>query len=1060
MAEAGPSSPRTLSSTATTSPPSSLSRQLRIHFPLDEDRSSPGDDRSYGGNFPGLGTHAPRRKSTIGKEASILDGLGAREDTRRRVKSTEAKISTAGQFFSSGSGDLPARYSRRISHAPRKTVKRDRTSQGTFSDDLAEHSQSSAFSNEYDLSREDPRIIEDVQRAIRLKARREARMRASQFMSQRDPRYNSDVAPFSLQSSSLRPPLQISSVARSEPEKSTNDSEIDFSPSVGMMPLHPVPLSSNGGATLDWTGSGSEDDRSEKRWSLHRPKRKHKDRFSMPSGRNIVEKQDSLYADKLAQIRSNAKDRTLRKAAITSDQLQRRYNLLSPPPGSHMPSVNLLDVAHWYDKQELGVKASLEKAEPLTWLKHLLDSRGPRPSHPPWYLTALIMEEYAKSLTHHQSMATIPEDVVPPDSSPTAASLPETTKSPSSGSWSWNPSPVFLEPSLSRKRSSYDQQVSFEPHVESGRESVGAQSRPSNEGLNKKWRHSFTPGSDSAPDSLYSSRAIGGKNRSHLRNLAKRLRRRPYDSEEGLSSGRNSLSGRSFYDDAFGKLARSAARSQPASLRVRSSDTSGSDDEALSEPIHGRQSREETRTATRNAFERNEGGDGFPKPEDPTGPPDTSPAPPRRLIPRRRQRVSLPSSDRIVSKERIIQQEEIDEEAEHREYDRKAQLLEDAASHNYNIRHMLHRVGTSMREYDSVQVGLTSILGTDYPNLPPEVLEAFLHDPAAILGGTRTLSGWRAVEDIHERVQRQRKTLRSFVSALTPNSEDATPSKSMFHDPIASLQDSLLKLERHRQRVTEQAEKVMEMLMGVKHIHRTVKKEYNDTLAHTSLVYPELSQIVALEESYRNHYQQLWDFALDALTLLLDTVTPFWRNYGKVIGKDVQDFLIIPWYRNEFTGESKRYLIEKFPRRSLRHWVGLLCLYFLSLCVVGLQGRAAIELTLNWDLPWIPHTGLWWMVFPIFIVGLLIQWCAVLVESCIILAEWGVIVWWMGWTSVCRIPGGGLVNARHYERLSSCKGAHQTGTWMKRLGPGCWRTTGRNLCLVCNECVHGGLLLL
>lgn len=63
-----------------------------------------------------------------------------------------------------------------------------------------------------------------------------------------------------------------------------------------MMPLHPVPLSSNGGATLDWTGSGSEDDRSEKRWSLHRTRRKHKDRFSMPSGRSVVEKQDSLYA--------------------------------------------------------------------------------------------------------------------------------------------------------------------------------------------------------------------------------------------------------------------------------------------------------------------------------------------------------------------------------------------------------------------------------------------------------------------------------------------------------------------------------------------------------------------------------------------------------------------------------------------------------------------------------------------------------------------------------------------------------------------------------------------
>ena len=160
----------------------------------------------------------------------------------------------------------------------------------------------------------------------------------------------------------------------------------------------------------------------------------------------------------------------------------------------------------------------------------------------------------------------------------------------------------------------------------------------------------------------------------------------------------------------------------------------------------------------------------------------------------------------------------------------------------------------------------------------------------------------------------------------------------------------------------------------------------------------QLSQIAALEENYRNHYQQFWDIGLDALTLLLDTVTPFWRNYGKVIGEDVQDFLIIPWYRNEFTGEPKRYPIKQFPRRSFRHWVGLLCLSFLSVVVTLLQTRAAASLTLNFNLPWITHAGLWWIVIPIYTIGLLITWCAVIFECCILLAQSGVVIWWLGWS--------------------------------------------------------------
>lgn len=149
----------------------------------------------------------------------------------------------------------------------------------------------------------DPRIIEDVQRAIRLKTRREARLKAARMSSiQGDTQLRSDRSTFPAHSSPVRSHLQMAP-SLAHVEDVSNDTEVDFSPSIGTMPLHPVPSSSNGGATLDWTGSTSEDEKAEKRWPLHLPKRKHKDRSSLPSSRNVVEKQDTIYAGMLRLAR-------------------------------------------------------------------------------------------------------------------------------------------------------------------------------------------------------------------------------------------------------------------------------------------------------------------------------------------------------------------------------------------------------------------------------------------------------------------------------------------------------------------------------------------------------------------------------------------------------------------------------------------------------------------------------------------------------------------------------------------------------------------------------------
>ncbi|KAI0652002.1 hypothetical protein C8Q79DRAFT_935724 [Trametes meyenii] len=983
MAEAGPSSSNIHANSRPVTPPSSPRRPSRIRFPADQGPTSHADHRQYG-SFQSLGLGPPPHLT--GSRAGSNDGsLSFKSDEkRRRVKSVDAAVHAIEQTRpkDAHTGSL----SRRTVSLSRRGDQRDRSVKG-FPNGITE-----SFSEEYDLSREDPAILEDVQRALRLKARREARLRALQSSPmQGELRTTPEIVSLSSMSATSSPAY---------PQQSglPGDSEIDFSPATGSAPPHPVPSSSDGGATLDWSVHSSEEAR-ERRWSISITKRKGKGP-SLGSPRDVIEKQEVLYTDKLQLLRTRAKPHTLRKASITSDQLERKYRLLMPRGSA--PGINLLEVTRWYRKQDVTVKETLDKMEAKTWMKHLWDKHGaPKTGNSTWGPTALVIEEYLKLHSTPPAMSTIPEHEVVLPASPNTSSFSE-ARSPSASSYSWTSPRHSLEPAISRKRSSYDAQVSFEPLVESGKESIGPRSRHSSEGFSRNWRNPIT-GGDSARSSLYSIISKGASpnsSRKHLRGLGRRLGRRP--SDEGLSSARNSASENSPHsaseDGHYGhqKMATLRPRSRPTSLNLPSGD------EQSTRPIDTMETKpsengtlrvdaaEEPGTATQSTtiFSGTSGS----TPRIAQGVVNHTPHP-RRLYRRR----SLPSSRDLFLKEREKQRRAADEQKERDEYEIKAQVLEDTISQNYRIRHLLQRVSASAREYDSVQGGLSDLLQISYPRIPPEVMDAFVHDPAAVTGATQRVRGWEAVEDIHARIQRQRDILQSFICCDLQDGGPA-PAANVFDHQIEGAIQALQQLASQREFLVRRAEEVTEVLKRVKVIQATVKKDYNDTLAHTSLVYPELSQIAALEENYRNHYQQFWDFGLDALTLLLDTVTPFWRNYGKVIGEDVQDFLIIPWYRNEFTGETKRYPIQHFPRRSFRHWVGLLFLSFLSVFVTLLQARAALALTVHVNLPWISNAGLWWTVIPIYIIGLLIQWCAVLIELCILLAQSGVVIWWLGWT--------------------------------------------------------------
>lgn len=336
--------------------------------------------------------------------------------------------------------------------------------------------------------------------------------------------------------------------------------------------------------------------------------------------------------------------------------------------------------------------------------------------------------------------------------------------------------------------------------------------------------------------------------------------------------------------------------------------------------------------------------------------------------------------------------------------------MQESIAHNHRIRQLLNRVSAAIKEYDAIQNLAFHILDIDQPSMPRDVLEAFGHDPSAVTGSTRRLRGWRAVEDINQRLTRQRNVLKTF---LRPLAENVSARGCLLDESIENMLQALDYLEGCRDAIIPRVVSILNLLNSVQGVHADVKENYKLTISRASVVYPEvgdmfipisiadydqLSHIVALEESYKDQYQHFWGIGLDTLTFLLDTVTPFWRTYGKTIGEDVRDFLIIPLYRNEFTGESKGYPIKGFPRRSFRHWLGLVVFFFLSIGINILQVRAAISSSLNFRLGLIPYDGIRWTALPFFWIGILIQWLAVIFEFAIVFMQAGVIIWWTGWT--------------------------------------------------------------
>lgn len=180
-------------------------------------------------------------------------------------------------------------------------------------------------------------------------------------------------------------------------------------------------------------------------------------------------------------------------------------------------------------------------------------------------------------------------------------------------------------------------------------------------------------------------------------------------------------------------------------------------------------------------------------------------------------------------------------------------LLDEAVKQNSRVRQQLQRIATEFRDFAHVQKQLIELLHMPFPTVPPETFDAISHDPAAMIGQTRRLKGWRAVEEVHCRINRQREMLSSFVAALTEINSQLPQPRGIFDKSLVGLMDSVSRLEHHQEDLRKKESAATQKLAHVRELHVLTKIEFNDTLGHTSHIYPEVLTILSNSDVQRTH---------------------------------------------------------------------------------------------------------------------------------------------------------------------------------------------------------------
>ena len=133
------------------------------------------------------------------------------------------------------------------------------------------------------------------------------------------------------------------------------------------------------------------------------------------------------------------------------------------------------------------------------------------------------------------------------------------------------------------------------------------------------------------------------------------------------------------------------------------------------------------------------------------------------------------------------------------------------------------------------------------------------------------------------------------------------------------------------------------------------------------------------------------------LSFALTFVAPFMKTFGRPIWDDLHDFLVIPLYRNDFSGEDHWYPVS-FPRRSFTHWIRLTLLGCAIPAALRSGCKLLVALLTEGYLLRIPSfipTALVYVTLS-SVVSAYISVLILLLFS--FLCELAVILWWFGWT--------------------------------------------------------------
>ena len=160
--------------------------------------------------------------------------------------------------------------------------------------------------------------------------------------------------------------------------------------------------------------------------------------------------------------------------------------------------------------------------------------------------------------------------------------------------------------------------------------------------------------------------------------------------------------------------------------------------------------------------------------------------------------------------------------------------------------------------------------------------------------------------------------------------------------------------------------------------------------------FTQLVRLESLLDEFTNQKNQLWRIGEAAISFVLTSVAPIMKTFGRPIWDELHDFLVIPIYRNDFSGEDHWYPVT-FPRRSCFHWSRLIVFSAVAPYVLMHGIRLFASLLTEGYLLRIPDFIPWFLIYSAFSTIMFAYAVALFILLVTVLCEFAIILWWSAW---------------------------------------------------------------